>query len=428
MKTGKIELAVPPQTAKPSPLFKELMHTSVIVSALGYFVDIYDLVLFSIVRKPSLESLGVTGPQLLDDGVFLINMQMGGMLLGGLLWGILGDKRGRISVLFGSILLYSIANILNAFVTDVQTYAILRFIAGVGLAGELGAAVTLVSESLSKENRGYATALIAGVGVSGAIAAGLVAKYLDWQAAYIIGGLLGLALLGLRIKMFESPMFRQMDKGNARIRRGQFLMLWTNASRCSRYLASILIGLPIWFVVGVLVTFAPEITQQLGATGPVSAANGIMWAYGGLVLGDLGSGFLSQLLRSRKKVVFGFLMALTLLMLTYLNSYGQSPAYYYGLCFLLGIAAGYWAVFVTVAAEQFGTNLRATVATTVPNFVRGLLVPMTLAFQSLQVSLGLKTSALTVGLVAVGIAFFAAFTLEETYGKDLNFMEGDGFS
>jgi putative MFS transporter len=428
MKAGKVELAAPIEGRSPSHLFKELTHTAVIVSALGYFVDIYDLVLFSIVRKPSLEALGVTGPQLLSDGVYLLNMQMGGMLLGGLLWGILGDKRGRISVLFGSILLYSVANILNAFVTDVQTYAILRFVAGIGLAGELGAAVTLVSESLSKENRGYATALIAGIGVSGAILAGLVAKYFDWKVAYIIGGVLGLALLGLRVKMFESPLFRQLDQAQSKIRRGQFLMLWTNASRCSRYLASILIGIPIWFVVGVLVTFAPEITQELGASGPVSAATGIMWAYGGLVIGDLGSGFLSQLLRSRKKVVFGFLVALTALMLTYLNSRGQSPSYYYGLCFLLGIAAGYWAVFVTVAAEQFGTNLRATVATTVPNFVRGLLVPMTLAFQSLQASLGLKTSALIVGLIAVGIAFFAAMTLEETFGKDLNFMEGDGLS
>lgn len=403
--------------------WKNLLHSSVLVSALGYFVDIYDLVLFSIVRKPSLEALGVSGPELLSDGVTLINMQMAGMLLGGLLWGIWGDKRGRVSVLFASIILYSVANILNAFVTSVPQYAVLRFIAGVGLAGELGAAVTLVSETLHREQRGYATALVAGFGVSGAIAAGLVAQVLSWKAAYIIGGVLGLMLLFLRVRMLESPMFQKL-KVKAE-ERGNFFMLWTRAERVRRYLASIVIGIPIWFVVGVLVTFAPEITQDLGASGPVSAANGIMWAYGGLVIGDLGSGFLSQLMKSRRKVIFIFLAALMLLMTVYLFSSGQSPSYYYGLCFLLGISAGYWAVFVTVAVEQFGTNLRATVGITVPNFVRGLLVPMTLAFQALKDPLGLRYAALAVGAFAVALAWIAATQLKECYGRDLDFLESD---
>lgn len=409
------------QAAQQRPAWRELLHPVVIVAALGYFVDIYDLVLFSIVRRPSLEALGITGDQLLSDGVWLINMQMSGMLIGGLLWGIWGDKRGRISVLFGSILLYSLANILNAFVTSVEAYAALRFVAGIGLAGELGAAVTLVSETLKKEHRGYATALVAGVGVSGAIAAGLVAQYLNWQMAYIVGGVLGLGLLLLRIKMHESPLFRNLDSEVPH--RGNFMLLLMPLSRCRRYVASILVGIPIWFVVGVLVTFAPEITQELGATGAVSAAQGIMWAYGGLVLGDLASGFLSQWLRSRRRVIFGFLTALTVCMFVYLFSSGKSPAYYYGLCFVMGISAGYWAVFVTVAAEQFGTNLRSTVATTVPNFVRGLLVPMTLAFQLLRAPLGLRGAALTVGLLAVAIAYIAAMLLPETYGKDLDFVE-----
>ena len=414
-----------PTPASPLPLkrpaWRDLLHASVVVSALGYFVDIYDLVLFSIVRKPSLLALGVTPDRLLAEGVWLINMQMGGMLIGGLLWGILGDKRGRVSVLFGSILLYSIANILNAFVSSVEAYAVLRLLAGIGLAGELGAAVTLVSESLKKEHRGYATGIVAGVGVSGAIAAGLVAEALDWKMAYIVGGLLGLALLLLRMRMLESPLFSAQVSPPRE--RGNFFMLWNHAGRCKRYLASILVGVPIWFVIGVLVTFAPEITQELGATASVSAAQGIMWAYGGLVLGDLGSGFLSQALGSRRRVLFGFLSGLTATMLVYLFSTGQSPAYYLGLCFVLGVFAGYWAVFVTIAAEQFGTNLRSTVATTVPNFVRGLLVPMTLAFQALRAPFGLRMAALTVGLVAVTIAFIAARFLPETYGKDLNFLE-----
>lgn len=406
-----------------SSRWKNLLHASVWVSALGYFVDIYDLVLFSIVRKPSLEALGVSGPTLLSDGVTLINMQMIGMLLGGLLWGIWGDKRGRVSVLFASIFLYSVANILNAFVTSVPQYAILRFIAGVGLAGELGAAVTLVSESLHREQRGYATAIVAGFGVSGAIAAGLVAEVLNWKLAYIVGGILGLMLLLLRVRMLESPMFQSL-KVQAK-ERGNFFMLWTNGERARRYVSSIVIGIPIWFVVGVLVTFSPEIAQDLGATGPVSAASGIMWAYGGLVIGDLGSGFLSQILESRRRVVFLFLAALMVLMGVYLGSLGQTPSYYYVLCFLMGIAAGYWAVFVTIAVEQFGTNLRATVGITVPNFVRGLLVPMTLAFQALKGPLGIRYAALAVGAFSVGLAWIAATQLKESFGRDLDFLESD---
>jgi MFS family permease len=421
---------IPPATS----LFKDLTHPAVVVSALGYFVDIYDLVLFSIVRKPSLESLGINGPEMLSQGVFLINMQMFGMLLGGLLWGVWGDKKGRLSVLFGSILMYSLANILNAFVTTVSAYGTLRFIAGVGLAGELGAAITLVSESLRKEHRGYATALIAGIGVSGAIAAGLVAQTLNWQAAYVVGGVMGLGLLALRVKTFESPLFHQLSQSSkahhqgTEVRRGDFTMLFTNGPRFRRYLASILIGMPTWFVIGILVTFAPEITQELGATAPVSAANGIMWAYGGLVIGDLASGFISQWVQSRKKVILWFILGLAAMMLLYLFSEAKAPSTYYGLCLGMGIFAGYWAVFVTVAAEQFGTNLRATVATTAPNFVRGMLVPMTLMFQSLQGSLGLRGAALVVGGIAVVISIAAALSLKETFGTDLNFIEGDGLA
>lgn len=403
-------------------LFKNLLHPAVIVSALGYFVDIYDLVLFSIVRKPSLESLGLSGSDLLNEGVFLINMQMLGMLLGGILWGIWGDKKGRLSVLFGSILLYSLANVANAFVPNVTVYGILRFIAGIGLAGELGAAVTLVSESLPKEHRGYATAMIASIGVSGAIFAGTVANALNWQAAYIIGGLLGLALLILRVKTFESPMFESLASQDQH-ERGNFFMLFNNPSRFRRYLASTLVGLPTWFIIGILVTFAPEITKELGATEPVSAANGIMWAYAGLVVGDLASGILSQWLKSRRLVLFGFISALAVMIYIYLSTLNASAITYYWLCFGLGSAAGYWAVFVTVAAEQFGTNLRATVATTVPNFARGLLVPMTLIFQSLQPHFGLRDAGLYVGAATITIALLATYFLEETFGNDLNFLE-----
>lgn len=414
----------PHSTSGPSPspsLRRDLLQASVIVSALGYFVDIYDLILFSIVRVPSLHDLGVTNEALLTDGVWVLNMQMIGMLLGGLLWGIWGDKKGRLSVLFGSILLYSLANLVNAFVTSVELYGYLRLIAGIGLAGELGAAVTLVSESVRKEHRGYATALVAGIGVSGAVVAGLTAELLNWRWAFAIGGSLGLSLLVLRIKVMESPMFSA--KHGASLRQGDFLMIFTSWRRFRRYMATVLIGCPTWFVIGVLVTFAPEITKSLDSQGDVHASIAIMCAYSGLMVGDLGSGFLSQWIGSRRKVIYGALTGIALFMLIYLFHTQGRPLDYYILSFCLGLFAGYWAVFVTVGAEQFGTNLRATVATTVPNFVRGLLVPMTLVVQSLKGDYGLRDACLMVGVVSIMLAFLGNYALDETHSRDLDFHE-----
>jgi MFS transporter, putative metabolite:H+ symporter len=400
---------------------KKIFSTSVLVSALGYFVDIYDLILFGIVRVSSLTELGFRGEQLIKNGVFLLNMQMAGMLIGGIIWGIYGDKKGRLSVLFGSIFLYSIANISNAFVTSIEAYAILRFIAGVGLAGELGAAVTLISEILPKELRGYGTAIVAGIGVSGAVAAAIVADLFKWQTAFIIGGILGLALLIMRIKMFESGMYKSIKESN--ISKGNFIKLFTSKERFFRYLNCILIGLPIWFVVGVLITFSPEFGKVLGANGTISAGRSIMFTYIGLIFGDIASGFLSQLIKSRKKVIMLFLSLTFLFIMVYIFSSDFSLTYFYGLCIALGFAIGYWAVFVTIASEQFGTNIRSTVTTTVPNFIRGSVVPITISFELLRGQLGMIYAALVVGIISVSIAFFALYHLKETFGKDLNFLE-----
>jgi putative MFS transporter len=400
---------------------KSILSITVLVSALGYFVDIYDLVLFSIVRIPSLTDLGVKGEQLIKTGVFLLNMQMAGMLIGGIIWGIWGDKKGRLSVLFGSIFLYSVANFGNAFVTSIDAYAVLRLLAGIGLAGELGAAVTLISEILPKELRGYGTAIVAAIGVSGAVAAGLIAESFRWQTAYIIGGILGLILLIMRIRMFESGMYKSIQKSN--ISKGNFIKLFTSKERFFKYINCILIGLPIWFVVGVLVTFSPEFGKVLNASGTISAGNAVMFTYIGLIFGDFSSGFISQLIKSRKKIVRIFIALTCIFIFIYLFSTGSSPAYFYFLCLALGFAIGYWAVFVTIASEQFGTNLRSTVTTTVPNFIRGSVVPITLAFEFLRGSTGMIYSALIVGLISVIIAFISLHKLEETFGKDLNYIE-----
>lgn len=393
----------------------------VVVGALGYFVDIYDLVLFSIVRVASLKSIGVPEAELLDTGVLLLNAQMTGLLIGGVFWGVLGDKKGRLSVLFGSIFLYSIANIANGFVTSVPAYAALRFIAGIGLAGELGAAITLVSEILPKEKRGYGTAIVAGVGLSGAVAAGLVGDKIAWNWAYIVGGLLGLLLLFLRIGILESDLFRAAK--HSQVNRGDLKLLLFSKERLLRYLACIFVGVPIWYAVGILVTFSPEIGKELGITTDLAAGKSIMYCYGGIAIGDILSGFLSQFLKSRKKVVLAFLLGVAIFSGAILWSRGMDAQTYYHLCFVLGFFVGYWAVFVTIAAEQFGTNLRATVTTSVPNFVRGSVVPMTLGFRALAESYSLVTSAAFIGALTLVLAVVSILSLEETHGRDLDYME-----
>ncbi len=405
-----------------------LFSIPVIVAALGYFVDIYDLLLFSIVRRPSLNSMGVPEDQLLSQGEFLLQVQMTGLLLGGLIWGIMGDKRGRLSVLFGSILLYSVANIANGFAATVVQYAILRFIAGIGLAGELGAGITLVSEVLPTRLRGYGTTLVASVGLMGAVLANFVAKEFDWRVAYFIGGGLGLILLLARVSIFESSVFLKLK--DQMVQRGNFFMLFNNRDRFRKFMGSIFIGLPIWFTIGILVTFSPEFARALHINGTVSAGDAVMYSYIGLAVGDLSSGVISQIMRSRKKVVLMYIFLTFLTVFLYLFTPGRSVFNFYVTCFLLGVGIGYWALFVTIAAEQFGTNLRSTVATTVPNFIRGTVVPLTLAFSFLRKQLGgddlaVVYGALIIGSFTIAVALVALQAITETFGRDMNFLEKD---
>jgi len=397
------------------------IHLAVLVAALGYFVDVYDLLLFSIVRVASLIDLGVPQTEVLSVGVRLINTQMTGLLIGGVFWGILADNFGRRSVLFGSILMYSVANIANGMVQTVDQYALLRFIAGIGLAGELGAGITLVAEIMSREGRGWGTTIVASLGLLGAVVAGLVGDLFPWRVAYFVGGGLGLLLLGLRIGVHESSMF-QTIKTRA-VGKGNFFLLFANGRRALRYLAVVLVGLPTWFVMGILITFSPEIGKAIGLTEAPSAGRAVMFAYIGATLGDLLSGFLSQVLRSRKKAIFIFLTLCALGVVNYFVIGRTSLPVFYLACGLVGAMSGYWAVFVTVASEQFGTNLRGTVASTAPNFVRGAVVPITLLFQSLKPTLGIPGSAMAVGALTLAIGYLSLLGLEETFGKDLDYVE-----
>lgn len=407
---------------------RQLFSVPVIVAALGYFVDIYDLLLFGIVRKPSLIGLGIPdGEQVTNLGEYLLQVQMGGLLVGGIIWGILGDKRGRLSVLFGSILMYSLANIANGFVTNVTQYEILRFIAGIGLAGELGAGVTLVAEILPTRLRGYGTMLIAAVGVLGAVVANIVVKEFDWRIAYFIGGGLGLLLLIARVSVFESGIFLKLREHESKIARGNFFMLFNHKGRFLKFMGCIFIGLPLWYGIGILITFSPEFAKALGIEGAVTAGNSIMYSYLGLTVGGIMSGVISQNLESRKKTVALFVLIELATIIFYLYQPSTSVNFFYVTTFLLGIGFGYWAIFVTVAAEQFGTNLRSTVATTTPNFIRGTVIPLTLLFHWLRedLQLGWINGAMIIGIGAAAIALLSLLLLQETFHRDLNFVEED---
>lgn len=396
----------------------------IVVAALGYFVDIYDLLLFLIIKNKSLSDIGIAPDQIASTGLTLMNWQMAGLLVGGILWGILGDKKGRLSVLFGSIILYSLANIANGFVQNVEVYAALRFIAGIGLAGELGAGITLVSESMSKEKRGYGTMVVAGVGIMGAVAAYFVGDMFNWRISFFVGGGLGMLLLLLRVGVFESGMFAKIKTNE--VQKGDIRMLFNNGVRFKKYLNSILIAVPVWFVVGILVALAPEFGKALGITETLDTGKGVMFTYIGISLGDFLSGALSQIFKTRKKIVFLFLSMTYAGILFFLFSEGLTASAFYTLCIFLGVATGYWVVFVTMAAEQFGTNLRATVTTTAPNFVRGSLILVTLLFTFLKPHFGIINAALAVATLVVAIAFYALSRLNETYGKDLDYLESGG--
>jgi MFS family permease len=393
----------------------------VIVGALGYFVDIYDLLLFGIIRKASLASLGLTPAEVLSEGEFIISVQMAGLMIGGIIWGVMGDKKGRLSVLFGSIVLYSLANIANGMVQTVEQYAWLRFIAGIGLAGELGAGITLVAELLPKEKRGIGTSLVAGIGLTGAVVAYFISKQFDWRICYYIGGAMGLLLLILRVSVFESTMFKEVKESN--VSRGNFFMFFTNKERFSKYIKCILIGLPTWFVIGVLVSFSDKFGTEFGIQEIIEPGKAIMFAYVGISLGDIAIGFISQWLKSRKKALFIFYGLTIISMVFYFLQKDGSADNMYLICAALGFSTGFWAIFVTIAAEQFGTNLRATAATTVPNMVRGALPLIILLFKYLRESTDYVTGGIITAIIIMVITLVAAWFTKETFSKDLKYVE-----
>ncbi|MFT7248407.1 MAG: MFS family permease [Psychromonas sp.] len=409
--------------------WKKLLSLPVIVAALGYFVDIYDMQLFGIVRIPSLKGLGLSEQEVSEVGSSILSYQMYGLLVGGILWGVLGDKKGRLSVLFGSIITYSLANIACGlipqihFMEQTEAYKWLRFIAGIGLAGELGAGITLVSESLPTRLRAIGTSLVAGVGLMGAVVGNFTVRLSgDWTIAYFIGGAMGFALLLLRVGVVESGVYKNVSQ-NKSISKGNFFSFFTNRERFVKYIKCIGIGIPTWFCIGILAYFSNEFGTALGIEEAVDPGMAIMWAYIGISAGDFFSGFLSQQLASRKKAIF-YMMSFSLVaVLLFLFAGVNSPNQIYAVCCMFGLGTGYWAMFVTVGAEQFGTNLRATAATTIPNMVRGALPAMILLFNYFKPDAGIVWAGAIVGILAYAIGFYSTLTIPETHGKDLDYLE-----
>lgn len=398
-----------------------ILSLPVLVGALGYFVDIYDLLLFTLVGEKSLLDLGVTGDTINSYKLSILNYQMLGLMIGGIIWGVLGDRIGRMKVLFGSILIYSLGNIANGFVDNVEQYNLLRFVTGIGLAGELGAGITLVSELLAKEKRGIGTSLVAGVGLTGCVVAYFISRHLDWRTCYFLGGGLGLLLLLLRVSVLESSMFHNMK--DTAVQKGNFFMFFTNAQRFKKYLLCILIGLPTWYVIGILVNLSNKFATSMDVIGKVESDRAIMLAYAAIAAGDIAIGLLSQYLMSRKKALYIFYALSVLSFIAFFNLDGATNTTMYWVCAALGFSTGFWAIFVTIAAESFGTNLRATAATTVPNMVRGALPLITILFKYLQQDYTFTHAAMITGGVVFAISVVAAILIEETFTRDLNYLE-----
>ena len=395
---------------------------AVIVAALGYFVDVFDIWLFANFRIKSLTDLGLTGDELTTKGALILNCQQAGLLIGGFVWGILGDKYGRMRAMFGSILLYSLANIANGFVEDVTTYAVLRFVAGFGLAGEIGTGVTLVSELMSKEKRGYGVTIVATVGVAGAIGAAYVGKVMEWRSAFILGGVMGLSLLLLRVFVHESGMFHE-TKARTDIKRGSLTMLFESRNRLIRFISCCMLGIPVWVVFGLYGVFAPEIATSLGISGPVDVPSSLLWASIGITAGDLISGLLSQWLQSRKKPITWFVGGGVVLLLILHSGAVRTPEEFYLLYGLLGFSVGFWICGLATAAEQFGTNIRATVTTTIPNLVRAVVIPLTGGFLVMKPLVGVAPAVFILALIGYALCLLGLFLLDESFGRDLNFVE-----
>jgi putative MFS transporter len=404
---------------------REILKQKVLwIAAFGYFVDLFDLVLYGAVRVDSLQSLGYQGKELFEVGANLLNIQMAGMLVGGIFWGILGDRRGRKEALFGSIFIYSLATFLNAYVHDFAGYATLRFLAGIGLAGELGSAITLVSETLPQASRGLGSAFVAAVGFFGAAMASYTSQHMSWQNAYRFGGALGVLLLLSRVSVKESILFLKTHANNPNASFGSLGYLFSSGRRVKLMLLAFLAGVPIWYVAGILSYFAPEFAKELKTTGIVTAGTTIMMGYLGSIMGDIACGFLSQKLKSRKKAVLIFMILGGLIAIIHpLFMVGGSALSFYWVRFGIGFGNGFFAILIAWIAEMFGTNLRATLTSTLANLIRASVIPITFAFLHFNPTYGLLKTSAALGCFVFVLGIISVLNMPETFSRDLHYLE-----
>jgi MFS transporter, putative metabolite:H+ symporter len=394
----------------------------IIVSALGFFVDLYDIMALGAVGEASLKSIGITDKALLEKGVTTLqNWQMGGMVIGGFLWGIIGDKYGRLKVLFGSIILYSLFTLLNAFVLNLNQYVICRFIAGIGLAGELGAGITLVSEQMQKEKRGLGPAIIAGFGVLGAIVAVFISKIYNWQTVFIVGGVLGFCLLILRVGVVESGLFKITQ--HTKVSKGNFLIILRNKNYLKKFICILLVGIPGWYANGILIQLTPYVSESMGMTVIPSKGTVIIYFFIALCVGDIMGGVISQWLKSRKKSIYLFLSLHAVMLLLFFTIGKTSVQVYYTIFAGIGFSVGFVIQLFTLAAENFGTNIRTLVTSSGLNLVRAWVIPCSLAYTWLNNNFTILKwqSAAAIGFVAIVLALFALRQLDETFDNDLEF-------
>jgi MFS transporter, putative metabolite:H+ symporter len=391
------------------------------VAALGYFVDVYDLLIFGAERVESLQAVGVPKEDMKDVGILILNFQMAGLILGGFLFGILADKLGRLKVLFASILLYSVANIANAFVTTVPAFAGARFFAGIGLAGELGVALSWISESLERRQRTIATMIVSAIGLFGGIAAALVGSVCHWKTSYIIGGVMGLILLVLRISVKESKIFIKNQFKD--IKRGDLIELFGSRKQLYKYLLCVFAGAPAVVFINLYITLTPEFALAFGITEPVSVSTAIMVYLMVFAVSDILCGFLSKLMQKRKGPLLIYACMQIFATAYFLLAPPDTAMGYYYRCAFLGFSIGYWGILITNSVEQFGTNIRATVATSTPNLIRGLTIPASLIFTNLIPAYGLVRSGAIVGFSLIVISIISILLLKDKFENNLNFTE-----
>lgn len=400
-------------------LTTRVLNATVIVTALGYFIDLFDYYVFLVTRQKVLTDFGFSGSQLMETGLYMVNLQFAGLLVGGVIFGVLGDKIGRKQSLLGSILLYSIATLASGMTHNIDVFAALRFIAGIGIAGEVGVGVTMVSETMDKNRRGLGVTAFIGVGLLGVVAAALMSELLHWRTCYIIGGLAGLLLLVTRIWVMEPQMFTDLNKS---VKRGSFRVLFASPDGVRRYVLCILLAVPVFFGVSIIATLSPELSIALGASPPASVSTTMIIAYTMMVIGEIVIGLLSQRLKSRKKVIALFLVLMAITLGVGFHNGALDATGYYILAGVVGFFMGYWVNFIALSAEQFGTNVRSLAANTIPNFTRGTTIAINMAFLALKDD-GVVYAASIVGFTVIVIALLALWKLPETFGKDLDYTE-----